>query len=245
MSLMSSPMAARRGHGHGAHQIDRGYPESCRSRDWAGATLPLMATRDADLVLFDLGGVLIELGGVAALQELAGIASDEAVWQKWLTSAWVRRFESGRCSAEEFSSGVVSEWELAVPPERFLELFRDWPIGPLAGSSELLVDVQRTVPIGCLSNTNTMHWEHQVARWPILGLFDYRFLSFDLGLVKPDPAVFQAVADSLPVSPDRVLFLDDNTLNSDAARSFGFLSERVRGVEEARQVLVDAGVINR
>ncbi len=202
-----------------------------------------MSTPDVDVVLFDLGGVLIELGGVAALQTLAGIADDEAVWQKWLTSPWVRRFEAGQCSADEFSGGVVSEWDLPVTPEQFLEIFRDWPVGPLPGSSELLADVRRRVPIGCLSNTNSLHWEHQFARWPLLGMFDYRFLSFDLGLVKPDRSVFRAVADRLPVRADRVLFLDDNALNSDAARSFGFLSERVRGVGEARRVLEDIGVL--
>ena len=140
---------------------------------------------------------------------------------------------------------MVTEWDLAVSPERFLEIFRDWPIGPLSGSSELLAEVQREVPIGCLSNTNVLHWDHQFARWPMLGAFDYRFLSFDLGLVKPDPAVFKAVSDRLPVGPDRVLFLDDNTLNADGAQSFGFRSQRVRGIEEARRALVDAGVLSR
>jgi putative hydrolase of the HAD superfamily len=202
-----------------------------------------MPAPDVDIVLFDLGGVLIELGGVAALQVMAGIAEDEAVWEKWLTSPWVRRFEAGRCSAVEFSSGVVSEWDLDVTPEQFLEIFRDWPIGPLPGSAELLADVQRQVPVGCLSNTNTLHWEHQFARWPILAVFDHRFLSFDLGLVKPDRSVFKAVADRLQMRPDGVLFLDDNALNVDAARSFGFRSERVRGVGEARQALLDAGVL--
>jgi FMN phosphatase YigB (HAD superfamily) len=61
--------------------------------------------------------------------------------------------------------------------------------------------------------------------------------------VKPDWSVFKAVADRLPVPADRVLFLDDNELNSEAARSFGFLSERVRGVGEARRVLEDIGVL--
>ncbi len=204
-----------------------------------------MVPRPFDVVLFDLGGVLIELGGVTSLQEMAGLVSDEAVWQKWLTSPWVRRFESGGCTPVEFSTGVVTEWDLPISPERFLEIFRDWPVGPLAGASELLADVRGVVPAGCLSNTNTMHWDHQFSRWPLLGVFDYRFLSFDLGLVKPDPALFRAVSDRLPVDPDRVLFLDDNILNTEAAQAFGFRSERVVGVDEARGVLVEAGVISR
>ena len=130
-------------------------------------------------------------------------------------------------------AGVVSEWELPVSPEQFLRVFREWPIGPYPGAAELLTEVRESVPIGCLSNINTTHWEDQVARWPILDLFDYRFLSFDLGLVKPDAAVFERVAELLPVERDRVLFLDDNTLNAEAARSAGFGSEQVRGPAEA------------
>ncbi len=202
-----------------------------------------MTVRLADLVLFDLGGVVIELKGVGAMQELAGIETEEEIWRRWLTSPWVRRFESGQCSAHEFSHGVVSEWELPISAEQFMHAFERWPTGPFPGAWELLAEVRRTVPIGCLSNTNIAHWEYQVASWPILELFDYRFLSFDLGLVKPDPALFETVAERLPVSRDRVLFLDDNALNADAARSAGFLSGHVRGVDEARQALVQMGVL--
>jgi putative hydrolase of the HAD superfamily len=205
--------------------------------------MPGMAPGAVDIVLFDLGGVLIELGGVRALRELSAIASDDEVWRRWLTCPWVRSFESGRCSAAEFADGVVSDWNLPVTSERFLELFRDWPVGPLPGASDLLAEVQRLLPIGCLSNTNLLHWEHQIDRWPILEVFDYSFLSFDLGLVKPDPAVFAEITDRLPVDPGRVLFLDDNALNTDAARSSGFLAEHVRGVAEARRALVESGVL--
>jgi putative hydrolase of the HAD superfamily len=201
-----------------------------------------MPRRDVDFVLFDLGGVLIELGGITMLQELAGIASDEEVWTRWLGCPWVRKFEKGKCSATEFSVGVVSEWQLDISPERFLEVFRDWPIGPYPGARILLEEVQRSVPIGCLSNTNSLHWEHQSVAWPMLGMFDATFLSFELGLVKPDADIFQAVADELPVHRQRVLYLDDVALNADAARNFGFRSEQVRGPDECRTALKKFGL---
>ncbi len=204
-----------------------------------------MPRRDVDFVLFDLGGVLIELGGVAMLQELAAIAGDDEIWARWLTCPWVRRFERGQCSATEFSVGVVSEWQLDISPERFLEVFRDWPIGPFPGASELVEDVRLSVPVGCLSNTNALHWEHQSVAWPLLGMFDLTFLSFELGLVKPDADIFEAVAEQLPVDRQRVLFLDDVGLNADAARTFGFRAEQVRGPDECRTALRKFGLPTR
>ena len=100
-----------------------------------------------------------------------------------------------------------------------------------------LTAVQQSVQIGCLSNTKFMHWEHQTSLWPVLDIFDFRFLSFELGLAKPDEAIFHAVAERLPFSRDRVLYFDDVAVNSNAARSFGFRSEHVRGIDEVRRAL--------
>ena len=51
------------------------------------------------------------------------------------------------------------------------------------------------------------------------------------------------MAELLPVGRDRVLFLDDNAVNADAARSVGFVSEHVRGLAEARRALVAVGLL--
>ena len=210
----------------------------------ATATFAQMRSGDIDLVLFDLGGVLIQFEGVAALRELAGLDTAEEALRRWLESRWVQRFERGECSPDQFSSGVVVEWGLPVTPERFLDLFRQWPIGPFDGAADLLAEVKDQVPVGCLSNTNVVHWTDQLDRWAFLGQFDFRFLSFELGRVKPDPAVFEVVAGMLPYSRDRVLFLDDSAVNVDGARSRGFVAEHVCGVDASRGVLFDAGIID-
>jgi hypothetical protein len=89
-----------------------------------------MESAGIDVVLFDLGGVLVDFGGVGPMRTLAKIDSDEELWQRWLTCPWVRCFESGQCSAEEFATGVVDEWELELSPESFLDAFGRWPGGP-------------------------------------------------------------------------------------------------------------------
>jgi glucose-1-phosphatase len=196
-----------------------------------------------ELVLFDLGGVLIEIPGVRAMLELTGIKSEEELWRRWLTCRWVRSFESGDCSGAEFAAGVVADWQLELSAAVFLEAFRDWPAGPLPGAAALVAQTRASVATGCFSNTNALHWHDHIAQWPLTGLFDHRFLSFKLGRVKPDIAAFTHVADLLEVPAGRVLFLDDNALNVAGAAAAGFQAARAAGVEEARQCLVEAAVL--
>ena len=91
-----------------------------------------MSSAPIEIVLFDLGGVLIDVGGVSPMKQLAGIESDAELWERWLTCRWVRSFERGHCSADEFAAGIVSDWEIRAEPGAFLEAFRSWPAGPLA-----------------------------------------------------------------------------------------------------------------
>lgn len=203
------------------------------------------ASSDIDIVLFDLGGVLIDFGGVDPMKALAGIDSDDELWRRWLSCRWVRSFERGDCTEEAFATGVIDDWRLPIEPRAFLDAFRTWPGGVLPGAETLLRDVQQSVPAGCLSNTNALHWDHNFSRLAILDAFDYRFLSFELGQVKPDRDLFERVAGLLPAPPDRVLFLDDNAVNADGATAAGFRAAHVRGVDEARAALVAMRVLAR
>ena len=176
----------------------------------AGPSIPGVTADRIDLVLFDLGGVLIQPGGVAAMRELAGIDSDEELWARWLGCRWVQRFEAGGCTPEEFAAGHGRRLGPRAAPGGFLEEFGAWPEPPFAGALELVDAVQARVPAGFLSNMNAFQWAAHYEAIPLTGAFDFRFLSFELGLVKPDAAIFEAVAARLPVPRRRVLFLDDN-----------------------------------
>ena len=203
-----------------------------------------MTNRPYDLVLFDLGGVLIELGGPAAMRRLTGIGNDDELWQRWLTCPWVRAFESGECSPEEFAAGMVAEWEFSVEPAAFLDAFREWPVGPMPGAEALVARVAKVVAVGCLSNTNILHTEERFSRWAIFDAFEPRLLSYELGVLKPDRALFDRVAELVGSPPSRILFLDDNLINVDGATAAGFAAVHVRGVTEAEQALKDAGILD-
>jgi HAD superfamily hydrolase (TIGR01509 family) len=198
-----------------------------------------------ELVLFDLGGVLLQLGGVPSMRELSGISSDDELWSRWLSCPWVRSFESGACSDVAFARGVIEDWGLSISPAAFLEEFRTWPSGPLAGAEDLVMEVMARVPVGCFSNTNALHWHDHLMGWPLVGLFDTRFLSFEIGVLKPDRQAFAYVASHVDPPPDRVLFLDDNGANVDGALAAGFSARQVSGVSSSRRALVALGVLDR
>jgi len=195
-----------------------------------------------DFVLFDLGGVLVELRGVRSMTELTGIDDELELLRRWVECPWVRTFESGRCGPDAFARGVVDEWDLPVGPDEFLQIFSSWPVGPLADAEELVRTTAATAAVGCFSNTNVLHWDGNAEHWPLMEQFEFRFLSHRLGLVKPDGGAFERVVDALPTPPHRVLYLDDNAVNVDAARSFGMRAEHVNGVDEARQAIGAAGL---
>ena len=197
-----------------------------------------------DVVVFDLGGVLAEFGGVERMRTLAGLDDDDELWRRWLTCEWVRRFERGTCTPEDFAAGVVADWGLSLTGEAFLTEFREWLVGPLPGAEDLVSRTRAAgVPVAVLSNTNKVHWEAGASQGPLVSMFDRAFLSFEVGMVKPDREIFERVVDHFDVEPAQVLFLDDNRINVDAARAAGLQAERVVGVSEARAALTAAGVL--
>ncbi|MGI9611461.1 MAG: HAD family hydrolase [Acidimicrobiales bacterium] len=186
-------------------------------------------------VLFDMGGVVVELG---PLDELLGAEIPaEAFWPRWLASPAVRAFERGHCSVDVFAAGLRDELDLDITPNEVVERFRRFPRGLFPGAAAMVSDVRRKVTTGVLSNTNALHWDTQVDADRIAGLFDRRYLSYELGLVKPDAEIFERVLADLDMAAPNVLFLDDNQVNVDAARAVGLVAHVTQGVAAASAAL--------
>ena len=100
------------------------------------------AKGQVELVLFDLGGVLVKLGSTDAMQGLASTGSEEEWWDRWLACPWVRSFQRGQCQPEEFAAGVVSDLALAISPAELLQRFRCWPEALFDGAVELVNTVR-------------------------------------------------------------------------------------------------------
>src|SRR5262245_42877132 len=82
------------------------------------------------IVLFDVGGVLVELSGLSLLQSWLGShVGEEEIYALWLTSPVVRAFETGKMEAEAFGEKLVAELGLPVGREEFLAAFCGWMHG--------------------------------------------------------------------------------------------------------------------
>ena len=193
------------------------------------------------VVLFDMGGVLVELG---SLPELLGSSVDEhRFWPRWLASPAVRSFERGRCSPAEFAAAAVADLDLDIDADVFLANFARFPQGLFPGAAELVTEVSSRAEIGVLSNTNRLHWETQPDADVLQRLITRPYLSYRLGEVKPDEALYRLVLDDLGCPADRVLFLDDNEINVDGARRAGMAAETVKGPDQARVALTRHGLL--
>ena len=196
------------------------------------------------VVLFDLGGVLVRLGGVDHFGQMIGMHDPEEIWRRWLSSPAVRRFERGGCTGAEFAAEMVRENALDLSAEEFLEVFRSWPKGLLDGAHDMVVGLAEPLQVACLSNTNSLHWNEQQDAEVVQRLFDVAFLSHEIGLVKPDAEIFEHVVEELACRPAEILFFDDNTLNVDAARSVGLDAHKVEGVAPTRALLHERGLLH-
>jgi putative hydrolase of the HAD superfamily len=91
--------------------------------------------------------------------------------------------------------------------------------------------------IGILSNMgeDTLAYMRQEFSW--LGDFDHHTWSCELGIAKPDPAIYTYTCEKLGVPPGEALFLDDKAENIHAAEAVGLTGIQFRNIEQLQREL--------
>ena len=196
-----------------------------------------------DAVLFDLGGVLTELGGPEYHGPLVGAHDAAEITAIWAACPVVHAYECGDMSPAAFAEAMIRRYRLDLGVDGYLDAYQTWIRGLYPGARELLADVAPGLKRGCLSNMGELHWETQNAAWGYDAMFDVALASYQLGVCKPAPEAFAIAVGRLGVAPERILFLDDNAPNVDAARAFGMQAERVHGPDDARDALGRRGLL--
>jgi putative hydrolase of the HAD superfamily len=199
-------------------------------------------TPNFDVLLFDLGGVLIDFAGFEELGRLLPGRPDRSdIRSRWIESVSVQHFERGAITPIDFACGVIGEFELNLSPDDFISRFVEWARGPYPGATSLLQRVAATHRTACLSNSNELHTSlHRRSMEPLMERY---YFSDELGMVKPDPEVFKHVIRDLAASPDQVAFFDDTPVNVQAAREAGLEAFEVDGIDQLSARLQQLGLL--
>jgi putative hydrolase of the HAD superfamily len=196
------------------------------------------------LLLFDLGGVLLEFTGPRELGPMLHESLSEAEIQaRWVVCPHVRSFEIGALSPREFASRFMVAWGVRVPEDEFLRAFETWNARLYPGASELLAELRPRLRLAALSNCNELHWRRNERVLRIPALFEKAFSSHQLGAHKPDPRIYLRALEALRVEPEAVAFFDDHLPNVEAAARLGMTAHQVRGVAETRSRLEREGLL--
>jgi HAD superfamily hydrolase (TIGR01509 family) len=198
---------------------------------------------DIKAVLFDMGGVIVQLDSLETLLGPSSLTSDK-IWNQWILSEAVQQFERGMCKVEQFADRIVDELGLEGSATDFIERFMNFPQGLYPGAVEMVASVPARITTGVLSNTNALHWDAQKDAEVVRSLCERSYLSYAIGLAKPERDIFDYAIADLGVRADQVLFIDDNQINVDGAKTTGMQSGLAKGPAAAEQVLRDFAVIS-
>lgn len=174
------------------------------------------------VLLFDLGGVVINWTGLQEMQKLIGdYVSLEDIRRRLVQNPIVKKHELGQCSAIEFADSFIQEFNLPYESSEFLPLYKSWAGLPYAGVVKRLEELRREYKLVCLSNTSAIHWDHLTNHVGVGEMFDHCFASHLLQSAKPDPKTFQAVLGEIGHTAAETCFFDDAPENVIAAEKLG------------------------
>ena len=175
-------------------------------------------------VIFDIGGVLIDFDFPRlshALAERTG--RDAGGLLPFFGKGAVEEVETGRTDPEEFFHRTMSPALPGLTYEGWVSAWMDNYSVNEPGWALLEDARDRGRTVSLLSNLAPYNQIAIERRWPhFFQTPHHNFYSYELGLHKPDPAIYRAVSERLGVEPEHCFFLDDLEENVESARRVGF-----------------------
>jgi HAD superfamily hydrolase (TIGR01509 family) len=194
--------------------------------------------QECKAVIFDLGGVLLDINYQAtekALRGLLGPQSDRYYLQTKQSSLF-DDFETGRIQPDQFYQGISDLAGTLLHAPAITEAWNAM-LGRLPRERMAFVqEVAARRRLFLLSNTNVIHkaaFDAIIAEdFPgqnFDAYFEAAYYSHLIGLRKPHPEVYRFVTDRHGLDPARTLFIDDNKDNVEGARQAGLLAFHLQG----------------
>jgi len=197
-------------------------------------------------VVFDLGGVLIDWNPRYLYRRLI---ADEATMERFLAEvvspAWNREMDRGRPFAE-LAAELVGRYPdhaalIAAYRTDWLEMLGEAYHDTVEVLAELRANEIRLL---ALTNWSAETFVLARPRYPFLSWFEDVLVSGEVGLIKPDPAIFRLLVDRHGLEASRTVFVDDAIANVEAAAGLGFRAIRFTAAPALRRELAAMGVLH-
>ena len=195
-------------------------------------------------VIFDIGNVLV---GWQPEQFYDGVIGPEAR-RRLFAEVDLHGMNDGIDRGDLFRE-TIYDWADRYPEWRAeIRLWHDRWIDIASPIISHSIHLQRTlrargVPVFALSNFGRYSFAYAEPLFPFLSDFDRRYISGQMGVIKPDPRIYQMVEDDCGLPPESLLFTDDRADNIAVAASRGWRTHHFTGPEGLARRLVDEGLL--
>ena len=181
-------------------------------------------------IVFDLGGVIITLDKEEPIRRLAaiGVKNPQGLLDPYEQRGIFQDLETGRIDAEAFRLRLGDLAGRELTAEECAWVWLGFVVEVPRYKLDYILSLRERHKVYLLSNTNPfiMDWARtprfSEAGRPLDDYFDKLYLSYQIGITKPDPRIFRHMMDDAPLLPGETLFVDDGQRNIDCARSLGF-----------------------
>lgn len=191
-------------------------------------------------LIFDFGGVLINLDRNLCIQNFKqlGVQNLEKVLNDYAQSGFFEQLERGKINAETFRDEIRGMTPNTLTDSQidraWCSFLRDIPTEKL----DLLIELRKKYRVLLLSNTNSIHIQYSINRsfsYKNRSMFDYFdkcYLSYEMGMAKPDAEIFEALLSDAQLQAGECLLLDDGAKNIEQAHKLGIQTYLVKEKED-------------
>jgi len=197
-----------------------------------------------EAVLFDLGKVLVDFNFELGMERFVARCSlpraefEQIIWDK----NWIRRYERGEISTEEYLGHLCKNGTLQMDLDEFHESWSAVFLPGLLVPETLLANLKQRYPLILVSNTNESHANFIARKYPVLDYFDRKIFSHEVGSLKPDSKIYEAAIAAAGKPPEALFFTDDREENIEAALELGIRAHLFRSVSGLVEALNEHGV---
>ncbi len=181
-------------------------------------------------LLFDLGNVLLPIDlslTFQAFSQLSTSFNPTEIQDKIINEGLWLGYEAGLLNDDEFRSILRDQLALNCSNEEFDQAFSALLLDFPSNIYSFLEDLSSNFDLYLLSNTSVIHsrifLNNQLGphRENLFGLFKKAHFSYEMGLVKPNPLIYQQVLRENNLEAGQLVFFDDNAANIESASKLG------------------------